>query len=144
MRRVLQTTNIPRLISSLVVGLVFVSEGLQKFLYPGSAGTERFSKIGFTDPAFWVYFTACFEVAGDLLIFLAGLLTRLAAIPLLKIMITALVTIKGLSLLTRLSGKGTRIPDRFYHDHASDLLLLYGGGNKSLDLKFYSSSKNKL
>ena len=132
------------LISRLVVGLVFISEGIQKFLYPDSVGTGRFAKIGFTHPAFWAYFTACFEVTCGLFI-LAGLLTRLAAIPLLIIMITAFVTTKWPILID----KGFwAMAHEYRTDFAMTMLLIfllsYGGGTKSLDLKLYSSQKSKL
>ncbi len=38
----------------LIVGLVFLSEGIQKFLYPGIRGAGRFEKIGLpSDEGFW-------------------------------------------------------------------------------------------
>lgn len=53
----------------LVVGLVFLSEGIQKFLFPELAGTGCFLKIGFIDPAFCAYFTGTFEIlCGTLMI----------------------------------------------------------------------------
>jgi uncharacterized membrane protein YphA (DoxX/SURF4 family) len=144
MRRILQTTNIPVLIIRLVVGLIFVSEGIQKFLFPDLAGTGRFAKIGFTSPAFWAYLTAWFEITCGLFI-LVGLLTRLAAIPLLIIMTTAFVTTKWPILID----KGFWV---MAHEYRTDFamtmllifLLLYGGGNKSLDLKIYSSKNVKM
>lgn len=135
MKKVLKTTNIPILICRLVVGLVFLSEGIQKFLFPGKVGTGRFSKIGFTDPAFWAYFTASFEIiCGALVLF--GLFTRLAAIPLLIIMLTAFVTTKWPILIE----KGFwEMAHEYRTDFAMTMLLIlllkYGGGNKSLDLK---------
>ena len=36
----------------IIVGLIFLSEGIQKFLFPDLLGTVRFEKIGFTDPYF--------------------------------------------------------------------------------------------
>jgi putative oxidoreductase len=35
----------------VAVGLVFASEGIQKFLYPDALGAGRFSKIGTPAPA---------------------------------------------------------------------------------------------
>lgn len=35
----------------LMVGAVFLSEGIQKFLFPEDLGPARFEKIGFPDPA---------------------------------------------------------------------------------------------
>ncbi|RIK66934.1 MAG: DoxX family protein [Planctomycetota bacterium] len=76
----------------LMVGLVFVSEGLQKFLFPGELGPGRFDKMGFAQPNI-AYFVAVFELTcGALLI--PGLLTRAAAIPLIIDMTIAIVTTK--------------------------------------------------
>ena len=65
----------------ILVGWVFVSEGIQKFLFPDSLGTGRFAKIGIPDPAFTAPFVGRVEIVFGLLIII-GLLTRLAAIPL--------------------------------------------------------------
>lgn len=73
------------LIVRLVVGLIFLSEGIQKYLFPELTGTGRFEKIGFNNPDFWAYFTGIFEIICGSLILL-GLLTRLVAIPLLIIL----------------------------------------------------------
>ncbi|MBU6180610.1 MAG: DoxX family protein, partial [Verrucomicrobia bacterium] len=37
----------------LMVGGVFLSEGLQKFLYPADLGSGRFEKIGIPAPEFF-------------------------------------------------------------------------------------------
>ena len=34
----------------LMVGIVFLSEGIQKFLYPAEQGAGRFAKIGIPSP----------------------------------------------------------------------------------------------
>lgn len=34
----------------LMVGLVFLSEGIQKFLFPDANGVGRFTKIGLPEP----------------------------------------------------------------------------------------------
>ncbi len=75
-----------------MVGLVFVSEGLQKFLSPGELGPGRFEKIGFAHPNI-AYVVACFEVTCGALLAL-GLMTRAAAIPLILTMMTAMATTK--------------------------------------------------
>lgn len=77
----------------LMVGVVFFSEGIQKFLFPSLRGAGRFEKIGLPEPEFLGYFVGGFEVFCGLLILL-GLLTRLAAIPTLIIMIVALASTK--------------------------------------------------
>jgi putative oxidoreductase len=51
------------LLLRLVPGLIFLSEGIQKFLLPESLGTGRFAKLGFTNPAFWAALTGGFENA---------------------------------------------------------------------------------
>jgi len=117
----------------LAVGLIFLTEGIQKFLFPELLGTGRFLKIGFPDPGFWAYFTGSFEIiCGALVIF--GLLTRLASIPLFIIMMTAFVTTKW----PLLANKGFWIMAHEYRtDFAMTLLLVYlliwGGGGWSID-----------
>ncbi|HZL21079.1 MAG TPA: DoxX family protein [Polyangia bacterium] len=72
----------PALFVRVIVGWVFLSEGIQKFLFPGTLGVGRFIKIGIPSPAFTAPFVGVVEiVAGTLIAF--GFLTRLAAIALL-------------------------------------------------------------
>lgn len=77
----------------LMVGAVFLSEGMQKFLFPEIRGAGRFARIGLPEPEFLGSFVGGFEVVCGTLILL-GLFTRLAAIPTLIIMIVAIVTTK--------------------------------------------------
>lgn len=56
-------------------------------------GVERFARIGFPHPAFTAHFVGAFEVVCGLLV-LIGIVTRLAAIPLLVIISTAIATTK--------------------------------------------------
>jgi putative oxidoreductase len=81
------------IIPRLVVGLVFLSEGIQKFIVPELTGAGRFEKIGFDNPEFWAALVATFEVLSGILI-LVGLTIRVAAIPLLVIMGTAIISTK--------------------------------------------------
>ncbi len=62
----------------LLVGSVFFSEGIQKFLYPAALGAGRFARIGIPWPAFTGPFVGAVETGAGLLL-LAGLLTRPAA-----------------------------------------------------------------
>lgn len=78
----------------LMVGMVFLSEGIQKFLFPAIRGAGRFEKIGLTSPEFLGSFVGTFEIACGILI-LIGLLTRLASIPLIIIMLVAIATTKS-------------------------------------------------
>lgn len=124
----------------IIVGLIFLSEGIQKFLFPELLGPGRFVKIGFTDPDFWAYFTGTFEIICGSLI-LPGLLTRLAAIPLLIIMMTAFVTTKYPILME----KGFwAMAHEYRTDFAMTLLLIYlviyGAGKWSVDSIFSKTS----
>jgi len=125
----------------LIVGLVFLSEGIQKFLFPELVGAGRFEKIGFSNPEFLASFVATFEILCGILV-LIGLLTRLASIPLLIIMATALVTTKIPILLN----KGFwSMAHEYRTDFAMTLLLfyllIYGAGKWSVDSKIYKHSK---
>lgn len=78
----------------LMVGAVFLSEGIQKFLFPAIRGAGRFEKIGLPEPEFLGAFVGIFEIlCGALILF--GLFTRLAAIPTMIIMLVAIATTKG-------------------------------------------------
>ncbi|WP_417395287.1 DoxX family protein [Gimesia chilikensis] len=76
-----------------MVGLVFLSEGIQKFLYPEIRGAGRFLKIGLPSPEFLSYFVASFEIVCGILIVL-GLFTRLAVLPTITIMLVAIFSTK--------------------------------------------------
>lgn len=77
----------------IMVGFVFVSEGIQKFLYPEIRGVGRFIKIGIPYPEFFGYFVPTFEIVCGVLVVI-GLFTRLASIPLIIIMLTAIISSK--------------------------------------------------
>ena len=138
--QILSTGNDSKIIFlRLIAGLIFISEGIQKYLIVTMYGPAFFKEIGFSDPMFWVNFTGTFEVlCGILLLF--GFLTRLASIPLLTIMIFAFVTTK----LPLLSTKGFWT---FSHEYGTEfsltllliVLLIYGGGKWSVDFKMLRS-----
>ncbi|MDX9929295.1 MAG: DoxX family protein [Bacteroidales bacterium] len=77
----------------LMVGAVFLSEGIQKFLFPLANGAGRFEKIGLPLPEFLGPFVGTVEIVCGVLILL-GLITRIAAIPLITIMIVAIFSTK--------------------------------------------------
>ena len=66
----------------LLVGSVFLSEGIQKFLYPAQLAAGRFEKIGIPFPQMTGPFVGGVEIACGALV-IVGLLTRPAAIALL-------------------------------------------------------------
>lgn len=77
----------------LMVGAVFLSEGIQKFLFAEEVGSGRFAKIGLPSPEILGPFVGSTEIiAGTFL--LLGLFTRLAAIPTLVIMLVAISVTK--------------------------------------------------
>lgn len=82
------------IIIRFMVGAVFLSEGIQKFLFPAIRGAGRFEKIGLPEPEFLGNFVGSFEILCGALV-LIGLLTRLASIPLIIIMLVAIATTKA-------------------------------------------------
>lgn len=133
--RWLLTTQAPAavIIIRLMVGLVFFSEGIQKFLYPAIRGAGRFENIGLPQPETLAYFVAVFEIACGTCIVL-GLLTRLAVLPTITIMVVATCTTK----LPMLADDGVwAMAHASRTDWAmllgSIYLLIVGGGRWSLD-----------
>jgi putative oxidoreductase len=88
-------TNAPAavLFIRLMVGLVFASEGVQKFLFPDQLGSGRFAKIGLPAPDVLAPFVGTVEITCGILVVL-GLATRLASIPLLTVISVALASTK--------------------------------------------------
>ncbi|ALR30399.1 DoxX family protein [Chryseobacterium sp. IHB B 17019] len=135
---IIQTKPFPLFILRLIVGLIFLSEGLQKFITPESVGAGRFAKIGFQNPEFWASLVGSVEIVCGILLLL-GFISRLAAIPLLIIMIVAFVTTK----IPTLSDKGFWV---FAHEYRTDFsmtmllifLLYFGSGNFSIDKNLIS------
>src|SRR6266480_7853916 len=94
MRRLLATeAPAATILIRIVVGGIFLAEGIQTFLYPGDLGAGRFAKIGIPAPDMMGPFVGGIEiVCGGLLII--GLLARLAAILLLIDISVAIVSTK--------------------------------------------------
>ena len=81
------------LLIRILVGWVFVSEGIQKFLFPAQLGVGRFAKIGIPSPQIMAPFVGTVEIVFGTLVVI-GLFTRLSAIPLLAVISVAIVTTK--------------------------------------------------
>jgi putative oxidoreductase len=136
LKRIVSTdTASTTLLIRFMVGAVFLSEGVQKFLFPDKLGAGRFAKIGLPNPEFFGPFVGTFEVLCGSLVLL-GLLTRLASIPLIIIMLVAIATTKAEVLAS----------DGFWemmHGSRTDwsmllgsiFLLIEGGGRWSIDQK---------
>jgi putative oxidoreductase len=93
-KRWLQTTNMkPVALIRLLVGWVFLVEGILKFVLPEELGAGRFASIGIPAPQVMGPFVGAVEIiCGSLM--LVGLLTRLAAIPLLIDISVAILSTK--------------------------------------------------
>ena len=76
----------------LAVGLIFLTQGILKYT-DRNMGVVRFTRIGFPHPYFTAHFVGTFEIAFGFLL-LIGFWTRAAAIPLLIVISTAIVTTK--------------------------------------------------
>ncbi|WP_433811472.1 DoxX family protein [Flavobacterium johnsoniae] len=127
----------------LMVGAVFFSEGIQKYLFPDTLGAGRFAKIGLPSPEFLGSFVGFFEILCGALI-LIGLFTRLASIPLIIIMLVAMATTKA----------GALKNDGFWemlHGSRTDWAMLLGGiflliegsGKWAIDNKLYPNGREK-
>ena len=130
----------------LMVGPVFLFEGVQKFMYPTLRGTGRFEQMGFPAPEFFGTLVGGVETVCGLLI-LFGLFTRLAAIPTAGIMVVAIITTKIPVLLGHGFGPFGVRDAPFYgflsmvHEMRTDwamllgsvILILGGAGVGSLD-----------
>jgi putative oxidoreductase len=134
----------------LLVGLVvFLPEGIQKLIYADALGAGRFAKIGIPFPDIMGPFVGVVEIiCGSLIII--GLFTRLAAVPLIIIMIVALVSTKLPILLGHDVGMFHLAADikrtgfwTTMHESRADLtmllgciyLLIVGAGKWSLDAR---------
>ena len=119
----------------VLVGWVFLSEGVQKFLYPTALGVGRFAKIGIPAPQVMAPFVGGVEIVFGALILL-GLFTRLATLPLLITIVVALLTTKVPFLIHH--GFWAAL-----HESRADVsmllglifLLIVGGGALSLDTR---------
>ena len=91
----ISSTNAPAsvILIRLIVGAVFLTEGIQKFLFPAEVGAGRFAKIGIPSPEVMGPFVGVVETVCGTLILL-GLLTRMAAIPLIINMLVAILSTK--------------------------------------------------
>ena len=72
---------------------MFLSEGIQKFLFPAALGVGRFTKIGIPASEVMAPFVGLVEIVFGLLL-IVGLFTRLATIPLLIDILVAIATTK--------------------------------------------------
>jgi putative oxidoreductase len=120
------------LLIRILVGWVFVSEGIQKF--PVQLGVGRFEKIGIPAPHVMAPFVGTVEIVCGTLV-LVGLFTRLASVPLLGVISVAIATTK-LPMIAK-SGMWSML-----HEARADFsmllglvfLMIAGAGTLSLDV----------
>ena len=113
----------------MAVGIVFASEGIQKFLFAGAQGAGRFAKIGIPAPEVMGPFVGVVEIVCGSLI-LVGLVTRLAAVPLVIDMLVAIASTKipillghGYWMFANTIGSKSGIW-AFLHESRTDLAML--------------------
>lgn len=123
--------TLPMILIRFIVGLVFLLEGVLKFLEPGALGAGRFAAIGLPYPHVLAPLVGGVEIgcgAAILLNFFAGD----AAILLLVVIVTALVTTKIPIMLGR--PLGPFAPAKlshygwltFFHEARTDLSMFFG------------------
>ncbi|MFC3559478.1 DoxX family protein [Pedobacter jamesrossensis] len=141
-QKIIKTDNSgATIIVRLMVGAVFLSEGIQKFLFADKLGSGRFVKIGLPYPEFFGPFVGSFEIACGVLV-LIGLFTRIAALPLFIIMVVAMAVTKTQLYLD--NGFWSML-----HDSRTDwamflgsiFLMVKGGGKWSVDKNLCQNNK---
>ncbi len=140
-------TSAPRsiILVRILVGWVFLSEGIQKLIFPATLGAGRFAKIGIPVPQVTGPFVGVVEiVCGSLL--LVGFLIRLACVPLLIDIAIAIISTK-IPILLGHGFWGFSTPKGPYgvwgmlHEARTDFsmalglvfLLIVGAGQASID-----------
>src|ERR1700730_14570918 len=124
------------LLIRLAVGLIFLTQGILKYIDP-NMGVARFTRIGFPHPYFTAHFAGSFEIVCGICVLL-GLWTRVAAVPLLVVITTAIATTKVPELVRPSQGFWYMVSDA-RTDFAMFCSLLFlismGGGAWSLDAR---------
>lgn len=123
--------DLPMILVRVMVGVVFLTEGILKFVEPGELGSGRFAHIGLPFPGFLAPLVGVVEViAGGATIF--GLYAGDAALLLLIVIFTAIVTTKIPILLGHNFGRFA--PPKlshygvlsFLHEARTDLCMVFG------------------
>jgi uncharacterized membrane protein YphA (DoxX/SURF4 family) len=144
MKEKLLSTSAPRatiIIRALAGGVLFL-EGIKKFLFVEQWGAGRFSRIGIPSPHLLAPFVGVVEIVGGLLL-LAGLLTRLAAIPLIIDISVAIMSTK-IPILLKSGFWPMEAEARTDYSMLLALifLMIVGPGSWSLDAKLNRTSAN--
>jgi uncharacterized membrane protein YphA (DoxX/SURF4 family) len=114
----------------LVVGLIFLGEGILKFVRPEELGVGRFAAIGLPSPHLLATFVGGVEIAAGVAV-MANFYAGEAACLLLAVIVTALVTTKLPIVLGRPLGPfaPAKLPHygwfSFFHESRTDLAMLF-------------------
>ena len=114
-----------------LVGIVFLTEGLLKFVYPQDLGAGRFARIGLPVPGVLGPLVGAVEMAGGAALLL-NLAPGYAAMALFAVISVALLTTKVPVLLGRPLGPFTLIKAPYYgvlgflHEARTDLSMFAG------------------
>jgi putative oxidoreductase len=100
-----------------VVGAIFLSEGTQKFLFSGALGAGRFARIGIPWPEVLGPVVGLVEILGGIAL-LAGIFTRVVAVPLLVTMLVAITS-------TKVAALGENGFWKTAHEARTDLLMIF-------------------
>jgi uncharacterized membrane protein YphA (DoxX/SURF4 family) len=127
----LMRKNLPMIFIRVMVGVVFLTEGILKFVLPGELGAGRFAHIGFPYPHLLAPFVGGVEIAAGAALTL-NLYAGDAAVLLLAVIVTALITTKVPILLGHPLGRFA--PPKlthygllsFLHEARTDLCMLLG------------------
>lgn len=135
----------------LAVGATFLSEGIQKFLFPDQLGIGRFTEAGIPAPGVLAPLDGVAEIVCGVLI-LVGLATRPATLPMIVNMVGALAITK----IPVLWAGSADIPDGagfwdFAHQARTDVamlagllfLLTVGAGRLSLDARLIRTPQDQ-
>jgi uncharacterized membrane protein YphA (DoxX/SURF4 family) len=123
--------DLPMMLIRVMVGLVFMTEGILKFVRPQELGTGRFAAIGLPYPQVLAPLVAVTEIVAGLAVMI-GFYAGDAALALLAVILVALVTTKlpillgrpmGPFALAKLAHYGA---GSFLHEARVDLCMLLG------------------
>jgi len=123
--------KLPMILIRMLVGLVFLTEGILKYVYPAELGTGRFAHIGLPFPHFLAPFVGAVEIASGGALIL-GFYAGDAALLLLIVIMTAIVTTKVPILLGHPLGRfaAPKLDHygllSFIHEARTDLSMLVG------------------
>ena len=130
--------GIPLLLMRLALAYGFYEPAMMKWNDIHAIG-DWFASMNYPFPLFNAYMAGITEVAGFVLLFL-GLGTRLISIPLIVVMLVAIFTVHFANGFAA-GSNGFEIP--LYYMIMLITLVIYGGGNLSLDHYIQKAMGNK-